>query len=319
MVAASPSDISARDVASPMALVRRLVLATLGVGSLLTYLLLAVIGYRVAVLLWDARPPPATAAVAILATALVVGLLSYYTGTTQLKRSLDATALPRSYAPGVYRRLDWLTDRMHAGDPALLVAKMPVPNAFAVGGPSPAIVVDRRLFVLLSPDEMEALLAHELAHFERRDALIQTMAYSLTQSLVSLVGIAVFPIVVLTGGFARAFALLRGDPESWSRSWLARTQQSALGLIALVGFAVTLLVLSYSRRREWAADDRAASVTGNPLALARALGKIEQAATPEMGQLTPLYVHGDDEGQLSRWLSTHPPIEDRIERLRRRA
>ena len=302
-----------------MGIGRRLVLATLGIGSLLTYLLLAVVGYRVAVLLWEARPSPDIAAVAILGAALVVGLLSYYTGTAQLKRSLEATPLSRSYAPGVYRRLEWLTDRMRAGQPELLVARLPVPNAFAVGGPSPAIVVDRRLFVLLSPDEMTALLAHELAHFERRDALIQTLAYSLTQRLVSLVGVAVFPIVVLTGGFARAFALLRGDPESWSRSWLARTQQSALALIALVGFAVTLLVLSYSRRREWAADDRAASVTGNPLALARALDKIERASTPEMGPLTPLYVHGDDEGTLSRLLSTHPPIEERIERLRRRA
>jgi len=302
-----------------MRLGRRLVLATLGVGSLLTYLLLAVVGYRVLLLLWDARPEPATAAIAVLGAALVVGLLSYYTGTTQLKRSLDAVVLPRSYAPGVYRRLEWLTDRMRAGEPDLLVARLPVPNAFAVGGPNAAIVVDRRLFVLLSSDEMAALLAHELAHFERRDALVQTLAYSLTQSLVGLVGIALFPVVVLTGGFARALALIRGDPASWSRSWLARTQRSALAVIALFGVAVTLLVLSYSRRREWAADDRAASVTGNPLALARALRKIERASTPKLGPLTPLYVHGDDEGALSRLLSTHPPIEDRIERLRQRA
>jgi len=302
-----------------MAIGRRLVLAALGLGSLLTSLLLALVGYWLVLALWEARPSPTVAAVAIAGAALVVGVFSYWTGTTQLKRSLDAAVLPRPYAPGVYERFDRLTGRMRGGEPELLVAQLPVPNAFAIGGANPAIVVDRRLFVLLSLDEMESLLAHELAHFERRDALVQTLAYSVTETLVGLVGMALVPLVVLTGGFARAFALLRGDPESWSRSWLARTQRGALATLALLGLAVTLVVLSYSRRREWAADDRAATVTGKPLALARALRKIERAATPDLGPLTPLYVHGDDEGTLSRLLSTHPPIEDRIERLRERA
>lgn len=298
---------------------RRLVLAILGIGSLLTYLLLAVVGYRVVVLLWDAGPSPAELAIAVIGAALVVGVVSYLTGTARLKQSLDAAVLPKSYAPEVYRRFEALTGRMRAGEPELWVARLPVPNAFAIGGSNPAIVVDKRLFGLLSGDELEGLLAHELAHFERRDALVQTLAYSVTRSLVGLLGIALFPVVVLTGGLARAVALLRGDPSSWSRSWLARTQRSALAVVALFGFAVTLLVLSYSRRREWAADDRAAAVTGRPLALARALRKIDRASTPDLGPLTPLYVHGDDEGTMSRLLSTHPPIDDRIERLRRLA
>jgi heat shock protein HtpX len=302
-----------------MGIGRRVVLATLGVGSLLMYLLLAVVSYRLAVVLWELRPSPAVAAAGVVGATLVAGVLSYWTGTARLKRSLDAVALPRTHAPKVYRRLDRLTERMRVGEPTLLVARLPVPNAFAIGGSGGAIVVDRRLFVLLSPAELEALFAHELAHFERRDALVQTLAYSLTESLVAFVSIALLPVIVLTGGVARSLALLRGTPASWSQSWLARTQRSALAVVALVGFAVTLLVLSYSRRREWAADDRAATVTGDPLALARALRKIERASTPDLGPLTPLYVHGDDDGSVSRLLSTHPPIDDRIERLRRRA
>jgi heat shock protein HtpX len=300
-----------------MNLGRRFVLATLGLGSLAVYLFVGLIAYRVLLELWAQRPSPAAILATVLGTALLFGVVSYWTGTARLKRSLDAVVLPRSRAPALYRRFDRLTDRMRAGEPALLVAHLPVPNAFAVGGPSGAIVVDRRLFALLSADEMETLLAHELAHFERRDALVQTLGYSLTQSLVGLVGIALFPVVVVTGGVARAFALLRGDPGSWSRSWLGRTQRGALGAVALVGFAVTLLVLSYSRRREWAADDRAATITGKPLALARALRKIERASTPDMGPLTPLYVHGTEENPLSKLLSTHPPMADRIERLKR--
>jgi len=302
-----------------MSLGRRFVLGVLGLGTLVIYLLAGVAVYRLLLGLWAQRPPIGVVVAIVLGTALLFGAISYWTGTTRLKRSLDAVVLPRSRAPELYRRYDGLTDRMRAGEPAVLVARLPVPNAFAVGGPSGAIVVDRRLFALLSVDEMETLLAHELAHFERRDALVQTLGYSLTQSLVGLVGIALFPVVLLTGGIARAVALLRGEPDSWSRSWLGRTHRGALGAVALTGFAVTLLVLSYSRRREWAADDRAATVTGKPLALARALRKIDRASTPDLGPLTPLYVHGTEESTLSRLLSTHPPMDDRVARLSQRA
>jgi len=302
-----------------MAIGRRIVLGVLGLGTLVTYLLLGVVVYRVLLVLWAERPSPAVVVTTVVGSALLVGTVSYWTGTSRLKRSLDAVELPRSRAPALYRRFDRLVAGMRAGEPSLLVARLPVPNAFAVGGPNGAIVVDRRLFALLSGDEMETLLAHELAHFERRDALVQTLGYSLTQSIVGLVGIALFPVVVLTGGIARAVALLRGEPESWSQSWLGRTHRGALGAVALAGFAVTLLVLSYSRRREWAADDRAASVTGKPLALARALRKIERASTPDLGPLTPLYVPGTEARTLSRLLSTHPPMADRIARLEQRA
>jgi len=298
---------------------RRLVLGALGLATLVVSLLAGVVGYRLLRVLWAQRPPTAVIALVVFGAALLFGVLSYWTGTARLKRSVDAVVLPRARAPALYRRYDRLTERMRAGEPSLLVARLPVPNAFAVGGPNGAVVVDRRLFALLSLDELESLLAHELAHFERRDALVQTLAYSLTQSVVGLVGIVLFPVVVLTGGIARAVAMLRGTPESWSQSWLGRTHRGAVGVVALTGFAVTLLVLSYSRRREWAADDRAATVTGNPLALARALRKIERAATPDLGPLTPLYVHGTEENPLSRLLSTHPPMDARVERLERLA
>ncbi|WP_277542652.1 M48 family metallopeptidase [Haloarcula laminariae] len=298
---------------------RRVVLGVLGLGTLVIYLLAGVVGYRLLRALWTQRPPVMVVVATVLGTALLFGALSYWTGTARLKRSLDAVELPRSRAPALYRRYDRLTERMRAGEPSLLVARLPVPNAFAVGGPGGAIVVDRRLFALLSLDELETLLAHELAHFERRDALVQTLGYSLTQSIVGLVGVVLFPVVVLTGGIARAVALLRGDPGSWSQSLLGRTHRGALGAVALAGFAVTLLVLSYSRRREWAADDRAAALTGKPLALARALRKIERASTPDLGPLTPLYVHGTEESRLSRLLSTHPPMDDRVARLERLA
>jgi len=294
---------------------RRLLMGVVGVASLVVYLAAAWVGYQLLVVAWTQRPSPAVAALVVFGTAVALALLSYWFGTAQLKRSLDAVELPRSRAPAAYRQLTWLVERMDVDEPALLVARLPVPNAFAVGGFGSAVVVDRRLFGLLSPAELRALFAHELAHLENRDALVQTVAYSVVHSLVGLVALALFPFVVLTGGLARAIALIRGNPASWSQSLFARTQRYTLQLVGVLGSAVTLAALAYSRRREWAADDRAVEVTGDPSALARALGKIDRASTPNLGPLTPLYVHGDDDGSLARLLSTHPPMDERIERL----
>ncbi|WP_058993083.1 M48 family metallopeptidase [Haloarcula sp. CBA1127] len=302
-----------------MAVTRRLLMAAVGLVSLLVYLVAAYVGYLLLLPVWDSRPSPLIAALVVLGTAIALGVLNYWAATAQLKRSLDTVELSRARVPEVYRRLDTLVDQMDVETPTLLLAELPVPNAFAIGGGAGAIVVDRRLFRLLSVSEFEALLAHELAHLETRDALVQTVAYSLVQTFVGLVGLVVFPIVVLTGGIARSLALLRGDPSSWSRSWLGRAQRYALQVVAGLGFAVTLLILGYSRRRELAADDRAIEITENPLGLARALAKIEQASKPDSGLLRQLYVHSEADNGLSRLLSTHPPMDERIQRLQERA
>jgi len=302
-----------------MAVTRRLLMAVVGLSSLLVYLATAYVGYVLLVPVWDSRPSPTIAGVIVIGMAIVLGVVSYWGATAQLKRSLDAVELPRARTPDVYRQLDALVERMDVKTPTLLLAELPVPNAFAIGGGTGTIVVDRRLFRLLSTTEFEALLAHELAHLETRDALVQTVAYSLVQTLVGLVGLVLFPVVVLSGGIARSLALLRGNPSSWSRSLFGRTQQYTLQIVATLGFAVTLLILSYSRRRELAANDRAVEVTGNPIALARALRTIKRASKPDFGPLRQLYVHGETDTELSLLLSTHPPMDERIQRLRKRA
>lgn len=302
-----------------MAVTRRLLMAVVGLFSLLVYLVAAYVGYLLLLPVWDSRPSPLIAALVALGTAIALGVVNYWAATARLKRSLDAVELSRARASEIYRRLDTLVNQMDVETPTLLLAELPVPNAFAIGSGTGTIVVDRRLFRLLSTEEFEGLLAHELAHLETRDALVQTVGYSLVQTLIGLIGLMLFPIVVLTGGIARSFALLRGDPSSWSRSWLGRAQRYSLQVVAGLGFAVTLLILGYSRRRELAADDRAVEITGNPVGLARALAKIEQASKPEPGLLRRLYVHSEADGELSRLLSTHPPTDERIRRLRERA
>ncbi|WP_372479729.1 M48 family metallopeptidase [Halomicrobium sp. HM KBTZ05] len=298
-----------------MALGRRLLLALAGLATLCVYGVLAVAGYRLATFLWANRPDPLLAAVVVLTTGIALGYHSYRVGTMQLRRQLDAVPLAPERAPRVHRRLDAVAERMGVARPELLVAELSAPNALAIGGGRDAIVVDRRLLRLLSPTEIEALLAHELAHLETNDALIQTLAYNLVQTLTGVVALIVLPVATLLGGFARAFALVRGQPEAASRSLLGRAQRLALLSIAGLGLVVGLLAMGYSRRREYAADERAAAVA-DPLALARALRTIERASKPGFGLLTPLYVQGEEDTPLARLLATHPPIDERIERLR---
>ncbi|MFB6073721.1 MAG: M48 family metallopeptidase [Haloarculaceae archaeon] len=293
---------------------RRLVSAVAGVSVLAGYLLVAYLAVRLLTLLWLAPPDPLATVAAVVVGALVLGYLSYRFGTYRLERSLRAVELTPARAPGYYRCLEALAGEMNVPVPRVLVARLPAPNAFTVGGGNGTLVFDERLFGLLDPDEMDALLAHELAHLEGRDALLQSLAYSLAQVLVVLVGLLVLPVVLLAGGLARGWALLIGRPERWQQSPLGRLQTRSLQALGALGFLATLALLAHSRRREYAADRRAATVT-DPLALARALRTLQRAADPDRGLLTPLLIHGDDENPLSRLLSTHPPMDERIDRL----
>jgi heat shock protein HtpX len=123
-----------------------------------------------------------------------------------------------------------------------------------------------------------------------------------------------FPIVLFLFGVDRAAAWIAGTPRQRQFGLMGLFQWAVSLLLGLVLGLLTLGVLAYSRRREFAADSRAATVTGKPGALARALVKIHEAARPRGGLLSLLYVQHDYQEQ-SRLLSTHPSLSDRVERL----
>lgn len=295
---------------------RRLLMWIVGVSLLAIYASAAVIAYQfLRILLTDPPSLPTTVFVLVVVT-LAAGYLSYRFGTRQLLAGLDGRELHAREAPRFFERLDALSSRMTVDRPRVFVAKLGAPNAFALGGVrSGILVVDASLFRLLSPAEREAILAHELAHLETHDAFVQTLAYSAMRTVVGLLLVPLLPLLLLVTGIARAAAWMRGQPGEWSRNpvllvyaWLS------LG-VTVLGIAITALIRAHSRRREYAADDRAVAITGDPLALARALRKIERATERERGLLSTLYVSGDEEGVLTRLLSTHPPMDDRVERL----
>nr|WP_049890981.1 M48 family metalloprotease [Natrinema versiforme] len=294
----------------------RLLMALVGCLLLVWYLGLAALSYWALSVLRASAPDPATAVLLIIAVGLLGGYLSYRLGTKHLLSSLEAVELPRSHAPGFYRRIDALESRMNVGSPTILLARLPMPNAFALGSKRNGVVVlDRSLLRLLTLDELEALAAHELAHLERYDAFVQTLAYSVFRLVAGLVFLVLAPFLLPLAGIARAVAWIRGNPASWSRTAFGRLLQVVEGGVVAGFLLVTLAVRAHSRRREYAADDRAAAVTGKPVALARALRTIQRAAEPSQGLLSTLYVHTEEDDDLTRLLSTHPSTDDRIERL----
>ena len=285
--------------------------------TLLVYALLSVATYRALRLLWTAPPDPLTTVVVVAGLTLVAGYASYRIGTAQLRYALDAVELPRGEMPALYRRVDALADRVGVETPRLMIAPLHGPNALAIGGARDGdVVLDGSLFHLLTAAELEAIIAHELAHLKGRDSLVKTLGYSLVRTVTGLVWLLVLPAALLVGGAVRAAAVLRNDDPVRFRRSVRAADATMTSLVAVCLFFLTAAVQAYSRHREYAADDRAARLTG-PLALASALEKIDRAATPP-GLLSTLVVHGDEEGPVTDLLASHPPMDDRIERLRRR-
>ncbi|HKL29129.1 MAG TPA: M48 family metalloprotease [Natrialbaceae archaeon] len=289
-----------------LAVLAALVVVYLGIAALLVFGVLIAFGLR---------PDPVATAGAVLASTAVVGYLSYRIGSSRILHALDAAELPREHAPNLHRRVDRLCEAMDVNRPPIYVTDLGTPNALSIGGRRPAVVVDRELLRLLAPDEIDGIVTHELAHLEGRDGLIKTLGATLLQMVSSLLFLALLPLGLLALASVRLLDWLLGRRSRPLVQQVAAVQTGTATTVILLLFALTAALRAYSRRRELAADERAASVTGQPLALAEALAKIQRAADRQRGPLSSLFVQGDEEGLLTRLLATHPPMDERIARL----
>lgn len=297
----------------------RVATAAAGLATLAFYAVAAYFAWLGLLFLWRQRPDPLTTAVVVVVVTVAFGYASYRLGTAAVLRSLDARDLPRERAPQLYRRLDELSSALGVETPTVCLARMEAPNALALGGPTNGVVVlDTSLFRLLSARELDTIVAHELAHVRNRDGLVSTLGATLVSTVAGLLGMALLPAMLLAAGAARAAALVRGRSAADIQRATVRARRAVGSLAVVLLFALTLVLRAHSRRRELAADDIAAELTGDPQALARALSRIQRAAAAT-GPLSSLYIHGDEQGTLTRLLATHPPMEQRIERLQRRA
>ncbi len=197
--------------------------------------------------------------------------------------------------------------------PKLYVIDSPQPNAFATGrNPEhAAVAVTTGILQLMSEEELEGVLAHELAHVKNRDILISSIAATVATALVFLTRIAFF-----TGGSRD-----RNNPLA-----------GIVGLLSIIlaPLGAMLIRMAISRAREYQADASGAEITGRPLALASALQKLEAGTSripmdvnPAVSQLfiaDPLKAFGGRRGGgLMSMFQTHPPIPERVDRLREMA
>jgi len=208
-------------------------------------------------------------------------------------------------APELHRIVEELSQTANIPKPRVFVMHTDNPNAFATGrNPEHGVVaVTTGILRLLNPAELKGVLAHEIGHIMNRDILIQTIASTLGAAITYLAYIGMF-----TG--------IGGDDEEGGMGGLG-----GILMLILAPLAAMLIQMAISRSREYVADETGARLCHNPESLARALEKLAygvEAAPMHANPATePLYIVNPlTGGGMQRWFSTHPPIEERVARLR---
>lgn len=211
-------------------------------------------------------------------------------------RVQGATRLRPWELPGLHYLVAGLAERAGVPSPQLYLVPSPEANALTVGSAATggALAVTEGALGLLSHDELEAVLAHEVAHLRNGDTTLLRLAGATSQAMTVLLTVSLWlalPVVLVGGLSARSMLVI-----------------AALAIVAPA--AVTLLVAALSRTRELAADADAAALTGKPLALASALRKLERQ---RRGWFGPFFLGRPEVPELLR---SHPSTELRVDRLR---
>lgn len=242
---------------------------------------------------------------------LVIGLVlggamsfgSYFFSDRLVLRMYGAKIVTAEEAPELHAMVDRLRQRAGLPMPRLAITPAEQPNAFATGrSPSHAVVaVTQGILKYMPTDELEGVLAHELAHVKNRDMLISTVAAVIAGALSNLPYMLMF-----SGG--------RDDEDAHPVARLA--------LVLLAPLGALILQFAISRQREFEADRTGAEIMGRPMPLANALRRLDRLAheipmnvspaAATLAQVNPLAARG---GGISSLFSTHPPTELRVERL----
>jgi heat shock protein HtpX len=271
---------------------------TLGLLSLLSGLLVA-IGYGLG---------GSGGALIGLLIAAISNLLSWYQSDKIALAAYSAQPLSEAEAPDLYKMVQKISDRAEIPMPQIFVVPSPAANAFATGRDPAhaAVAVTEGIVNLLSPDELEAVIAHELSHVKNRDTLTQAVAATIAGAISYLAQILQYSLW-FSGG-SRDERQGGGNPLG------------ILLAIFLAPLAATVIQMGISRTREFAADTGSAQLTGHPRALISALQKLEAGAQEvSLGgnpAFSPLLIINGGPGQfLANLFATHPSTEARIENL----
>ena len=242
--------------------------------------------------------------------ALVMNFGSYWFSDKIALAMTRAQLMTKEDKPQFYALVENLAHKANLPMPKLYITPSQQPNAFATGrNPAhAAVAVTAGLFTLLDRNELEGVIAHELAHIKNRDIFIGTIAAVMAGVITTLANWAQWALMF--GGF-------NGNDEEEGGGGLA-----ALPFIILGPIAALLVQMAISRSREYLADATAAKITGQSTGLTNALLKLERGstmipmdvnpATSHMFIVNPLHAK-----RLLSLFSTHPPIEERVKRLNR--
>jgi heat shock protein HtpX len=242
--------------------------------------------------------------------AVVMNFGSYWFSDKIVLAMYQARELAPADAPGLHDMVAELARNGGIPKPRVMIVPQEAPNAFATGrNPEHGVVaVTEGLLRLLSPEELRGVLAHELGHIKNRDILVQSIAAVLGGAVMMMANMLQWGAI---------FGGSRSDNEEGGGAGLL----GGLLMALLAPIAASLIQMAISRSREFLADATGAELSGAPLALAGALGKLDSYARQIPMQASPatenMFIVNPFAGvSMASLFSTHPSTEERIRRLR---
>lgn len=242
-----------------------------------------------------------------LAMAAVMNFVSYWFSDKIVLKAYRASPLPEAEAPRIHAMVRELCQQAQVPVPAVYVFEQDSPNAFATGrDPHKAVIaLSRGILQLMGDAELKGVIAHELTHVLNRDTLLQSVAATLAGAIMFL------------AYQARWFGFFAGGRDDDERGGML----GMLLMAILAPLAASLIQMAISRSREYKADEGAARLTHDPEGLAAALEKLSaysrRLPLRASGQTAHLFIVSPLSGRsLLNLFATHPPIEERVARLR---
>ena len=239
------------------------------------------------------------------AIAMVINLGSWWFSGDLVLTQTKAKVVGPKEAPELYELVAHLAERAGLPTPRVAIVDDPAPNAFATGrNPANGVVaVTTGLLSIMNREELAGVLAHELTHIKNRDILVGSVAAVMAGVIMLLANIAKFGLIFGGGRDGEG-----GNPI-------------AVFLMAILApIAAMIIQAAISRSREYLADDGGADIAGTPYGLASALSKLagfHQAPQSASANTAHMYIVNPLSGRsLNNLFATHPPIEERIARLR---
>ncbi|MGW8287320.1 MAG: zinc metalloprotease HtpX [Desulfobulbales bacterium] len=243
-----------------------------------------------------------------LVMALAMNFFAYWYSDKMALTMSKAREVSYSQASQLHAMVEKLARNAGLPKPRIYIMPGRTPNAFATGrNPEhAAVAVTEGLLQLLQPDELEGVISHELGHIKNRDILISSIAAVMAGAISYMATMAQWAMILGGGG---------NDDEG------PGNLVAMLGMMIIAPLAAAIIQMAISRSREFLADSSGAKICGHPVSLANALQRLAEynkrlpmkvnPATAQMYIVNPL-----TGGSMARLFSTHPPIQERIRRLR---